>query len=266
MTCSIAHPTQLFRFLEEIDAAPRKGLSQNFLIDANIVRKIAASAVQKGDRVLEIGPGPGALTEEMLRRGADVYAIEKDPRFARALSRLGTDHLQIFESDFLTFPLEELRSHAPMKVIANLPYHIASPILEKLCSAHSLFSSAYVMVQREMAERIVARKGTKEMGSFTVFLKMYAEASIAVKVSRHCFYPAPKVDSSVVKLDFRLPPLADPAPFFTLVRRAFQQRRKMLRSTLSIREEPYASLRPEALSFEDWLLLYQKYGSTATSK
>lgn len=265
---SVAHPKELFAFLDQIDAAPRKGLSQNFLIDSNILRKISESAgVSKEDRILEIGPGPGALTQELLQSGARVIAIEKDPKFARALHRLQIDgRLQIFESDFLNFPIKEhLQELAPMKVVANLPYHITTPIIERLCDHSSLFSSAWVMVQKELADRAVAKPSTKEMSSFTIFLETYCKPSIALKVSRHCFFPEPKVDSCVIRLDFRPPPMNDPKSFLAIVRRAFQQRRKMLRSTLGIQEAPYASMRPEALSLNDWmkirLLLTETCGS-----
>lgn len=251
---TLAHQSELFPFLEQIGAAPRKGLSQNFLIDANIVRKICTAAnVQENDTVLEIGPGPGALTQELLKRGARVIAIEKDTRFARELPRLDSENrLQVIEGDFFDIPLDKI-SKAPMKIVANLPYHITTPILERLCEHHALFSSAYVMVQKEVAERMIARHGTKEISSFTIFLKTFSDTSIALKVSRNCFYPAPNVDSCVVKLDFHEPPLKDYEPFLAFVRKAYQQRRKMLRSTLKITSDPYSSLRPEALSYDNWL-------------
>lgn len=207
--------------------------------------------------VLEIGPGPGALTQELLRSQARVIAIEKDLKFARALHRLQVDNrLQIHESDFLDFPIKEhLQNIAPLKVVANLPYHITTPIIERLCESSFLFSSAWIMVQKELADRIVAHPGTKEMSSFTIFLQTYCKPSIALKVSRRCFFPVPSVDSCVVRLDFHPPRMKNPELFLAIVRRAFQQRRKMLRSTLSIQNEPFASLRPEALSFDDWMTL-----------
>lgn len=254
---TISHRSVLLAFLEEIDAVPRKSLSQNFLIDANIVRKIAdAAEIKKGDHVLEIGPGPGALTQELLERGARVFAVEKDPRFALALQRLQKDdHLQIYREDILSFPLQQLQKYAPLKVVANLPYSITTPILEQLSEFHSLFSFALVMVQKEVADRMIAQPNTKEISSFTIFLKTYCTASVAFKVSKHCFHPAPQIDSSIVKLAFHMPHFNDPKPFLAWVRKAYQQRRKMLRSTLSI-QGPYADKRPEMLSFEEWVALY----------
>ena len=254
---NLSHPSTLLPWLEEIDAAPRKGLSQNFLIDANIVRNIVQAAdLKKGDHVLEIGPGPGALTQEMLAHGAHVIAIEKDAKFARALSQLQIDHrLQVIEGDFLEFSLKELEAYAPLKVVANLPYHISSPILVRLCQFGSYFSSALLMVQKEFANRMLAKPGTKEISSFTIFLNNYCEAKIALKVSRRCFYPVPNVDSCVVELQFHAPRFENSETDLALVRKAYQQRRKMLRSTLSIQKEPYASMRPEMLSIEDWKAL-----------
>lgn len=257
---SIVHPRELLAFLDRMNAIPKKGLSQNFLIDANILRKIVQSAnVTASDIVLEIGPGPGALTQELLKTGARVVAVEKDQRFARALSRLQNDgRLQVHENDFLSFPIEQLTSFAPMKVVANLPYHITTPIIERLCEHHTLFSSAWIMVQKEMAYRMAAQKGTKEMSSLTIFLQTYCQPKIAWNVSRHCFFPVPNVESCVVELRFRTPPIKELADFHSFVRRAFQQRRKMLRSTLSISKEPTASMRPEELSFEDWLIAFKE--------
>ena len=259
MQGTLSHPSTLFPWLKQVETSPKRGLSQNFLIDANIVRNIVKTArVQSGDCVLEIGPGPGALTQELLKQGAHVIAIEKDARLAFELERLQIDNrLQVIHADFLEYPLQELIRSSPIKVVSNLPYHITSPILGKLCENASLFSSAWIMVQKEVAQRIVAQKNTKDMSSFTIFLKTYCDASIAFKVSKNCFYPVPKVDSCVVELAFRKPIFDDPEAFLPFVRRAFQQRRKMLRSTLGIREEPYASMRPEMLSIEDWNLMKQ---------
>ena len=249
---SLANLSELFPFLNSIGASPKKGLSQNFLIDANIIRKIADAAdIQSGETILEIGPGPGALTQELLYRKARVIAVEKDSLFAKALSRFEGD-LTVHEADILEFPLESIPT--PFKVVANLPYHITTPILEKLCKYSPTL--ALLMVQKEMGARMVAKSGTREISSFSIFLQTFAKLSIAAKVSRNCFYPAPSVDSSVIKLEFRPPALEDPTPFLIWMRQAFGQRRKMLRSTLGIKIMPYAELRPEALSLQEWLDLW----------
>ncbi len=267
--------SELIPFLKEIGAAPKKSLSQNFLIDANIVKKIVRFAdIQPGDAVLEIGSGPGALTAALLEAKASVFAIEKDAAFAAALSRLQTpDHrLTVFCADALEFPLGQIPA---TKVVANLPYHITTPILEKLF-AHS-FSSATLMVQKEFATRLLAKSGSKEFSSLSLFAQFHAILKGSFPVSSHCFFPKPSVDSSVVRLDFCPSPISNPAPFFHLVRRAFQERRKMLSTSL---QEFYSSqkiketlaliglrtdARPEALSLDQWLSFFSEIGNSISA-
>jgi 16S rRNA (adenine1518-N6/adenine1519-N6)-dimethyltransferase len=159
---------------------------------------------------------------------------------------------------FLDLAIDNLlKEFAPLKIVANLPYSITTPILEKLCDPSSVFSSAIIMVQKELADRMIAAPGTKAISSFTIFLKTYCIPRIVLKVSRHCFYPAPTVDSRILQLDFQQPIHPTPQLFLAFVRRAFLQRRKMLRSTLKIKNEPYSSMRPEMLSMQDWLTLYE---------
>lgn len=158
----IYKPSELRQFLEDLKIRPKKGLSQNFLIDGNIIRKIVGSAqVASDDVVLEIGPGPGSLTEALLATGATVLAVEKDQILAEALERLKgqNGHLEIFCSDILKFLFEE--ALAPYqskgqkaKIIANLPYHVTTPILTHLVSRRDLFSTMTLMVQEEVARRI----------------------------------------------------------------------------------------------------------------
>lgn len=257
--------SELIPFLKRLDAHPKKRLSQNFLIDPNIAKKIVQIAeIHPGDKVLEIGPGAGALTASLLAAGAQVYAVELDAVLAQELHRF--QNLSIFQDDFLQFPLEKLPS--PLKVVANLPYHITTPILEKLCNSHSQFTSLTLMVQKEVADRMTASPGSKEFSSLALFLQFYTRLHRPLKVPASCFYPRPKVDSAVVRLDVQTPPPIDPAPFFALVRQAFQQRRKMISTSLrnpaikkvlgAIGENPDA--RPEDLSLEKWLRLYEIVG------
>ncbi len=265
-------PSALRAFLDEIGAAPKKSLSQNFLIDGNIVRKIVALAgVKPGDSVLEIGPGPGVLTEELLLQGGHVLAIEKDRKFAQTLSRLQTpdQHLRVIEADALSVPLDQIPSHT--KVVANLPYQITTPLLARLLPRQDVFESITVMVQREVAERMLAHPATKDYSSLTVFVQFYAELHYGFTVAKSCFYPAPKVESAVVKFLLKKPPtVSSQEEFFQMTRRAFQQRRKMIRSSLREDYTP-ASIdlglqkagknlqsRPEELSLADFLILFQE--------
>jgi 16S rRNA (adenine1518-N6/adenine1519-N6)-dimethyltransferase len=261
--------SELLIFLRQIGRRPNRGLSQNFLIDENIALKIVrTAAVSAGDHVLEIGPGPGALTSCLLDAGAKVFAIEKDPVFAEQLSRLGAaDRLISISGDFLKASLTELPS--PLKVVANIPYHITTPILEKLFHHSGLFSTLTLMVQKEVAGRMSASHGSKEFSSLALFLQYHAKIAASFPVAASCFYPKPNIDSTVLHLALRPAPLENSAPFFNLVRRGFRQRRKMLRATLRSLIAPEllqkalrgadapSDARPEALSLEQWLAFYK---------
>lgn len=275
---SIYKPSELRVFLNELGIFPKKGLSQNFLIDGNIIRKIiVASDVKSDDVILEIGPGPGSLTQALLETGAQIIAVEKDDILAKALERLQTSsqQLSIFCQDIMTFPLEEelskkLKPGQKAKVIANLPYHLTTPIIARISPLYSLFSSLTVMVQEEVARRMTAQPGTSEYSSFTLFLRFYTHPHYAFTVSHNCFYPAPKVDSAIVNLQLHEPPLNHEiaSDFFKITRTAFEQRRKMLRVSLKnlfpsskteealqvIGQNPLA--RPENLSLEEFLELF----------
>lgn len=262
------------RFMEELGITPQKRLSQNFLLDGNILRKIIALAeVQEGDIVLEIGPGPGALTELLLEHGASVIAVEKDPILAKALARFANDQrrLEIYCEDILRFPIEEVLGDrkGKVKVIANLPYHLTTPIITQLLPRADLFSELVVMVQEEVAQRFVANPGCKEYGALSVFLRFYADPYYGFKVSSHCFYPQPKVDSAVVRFTLhRKFKEIDAEAFFTLTRTAFSQRRKMLSKNLKTKypSVPFAALlaemgksplaRSEELSLSEFLMLF----------
>ncbi|MBS0603746.1 MAG: ribosomal RNA small subunit methyltransferase A [Verrucomicrobia bacterium] len=268
-------PSDLQAFLKEQGLHAKKGLSQNFLIDGNIIQKIIdAASVQAGDFVIEIGPGPGALTQGLLERGAHVLAVEMDAMFSAALLRLQTsdNRLEVVREDILKFPLVETlekRAGKKAKVVANLPYHITTPILTLLLPLHHLIDSLTIMVQKEFADRMQSKKGTPEYSSFTVFLQFYASVDKSFVVSPNCFYPKPKVHSSVVNCKLH-PPLLEKETdrFFQLTRTAFGQRRKMLRSSL---KDLYGSEkveqallnighpiteRPEGLSIDEFISLY----------
>lgn len=265
-------PSELRLFLDSLGISPKKGLSQNFLIDGNIIRKIVAeSGVKPGDTVLEVGPGPGSLTQALLEAGAHVIAVEKDAILAKALERLQThtNQLEVYCDDILTFPLDNLQNRSPIKVIANLPYHLTTPILVYLLSKRHLFSSFTVMVQEEVARRFTAVPGNKDYSSFTVFLNFYTKPRYGFTVSRNCFYPVPGVDSAVVILHTHPSPTVDnEEQFFNMVRTAFKQRRKMLRGSLKDLASPQSiedalramgcdpQSRPESLSLNQFLELY----------
>lgn len=268
--------SDLLRFLEEKGARPQKKRSQNFLIDGNITRKILRAAkLEKDDLVVEIGPGPGALTQELLLQGHSVLAIETDPIFAANLRSV--KNVTLFEEDILQFDLEpqlngRLAKGKKARVISNLPYHITSPILKKLLPLEKVLSSLTLMIQKEVAERLTAKPGSSDYSHLTLFARFFSEASYCFTVPPSCFFPRPKVDSAIVHLVLKTPPLPleQHAAFFRMTRCAFEQRRKMLRSSLK-RQVPLAILlesfeecnispqsRPEELSLDQFLLLFHR--------
>lgn len=256
--------TDLIPFLKSVDAQPKKHLSQNFLIDTSVVEKIVQTAdVQAGDSILEIGPGPGALTKALLDTGARVYAVEMDATFARELDRFQNGKLHVVQADFLKFPMHQLPPH--IKIVANLPYHITTPILEKIFA--SPFSSLTIMVQKEVAERMMSPAGSKVFGSLSIFVQFYSRFHSSFTVPSSCFYPKPSVDSTVIRLDSRKTPEVDPVRFFALVHKAFQKRRKMITTSLDLPKEQVREAlintgarpdaRPEDLSLDQWVSFTQ---------
>lgn len=276
---AIYKPSELNEFLKSLGVRPKKGLSQNFLIDGNIIRKIVkAAAVEKGDVVLEIGPGPGSLTQALLETGAEVIAVEMDRVLAGALERLQTEdsRLRVYCSDIMAFPLEEelgkrVGSGKKIKIVANLPYHITTPILAQCAPLYSLFESITIMVQEEVGRRMTAKAGGADWSSLSLFLDFYSEARFCFTVSKNCFMPVPGVDSAIVQLVLHPAPLdkSESLSFFQLTQTAFQHRRKMLRSSLRELYPPTCvaaallaigqreEARPEALSLDDFLRLHQ---------
>ena len=246
---------------------PRKRLGQNFLQDPNTARRIVdALDAPEGARVVEIGPGTGALTGLLLERWPELTAIEVDPR-AVALLREAHPGLDVREADVLEADWEALaegRTHA-LYVIGNLPYYITSPILFVLLDARTHLRRAVVMMQREVAERIVAEPRTKAYGILSVLVQLWARPTLAFRVSRNVFYPKPDVQSAVLRLDFGpeapIASVDDPEWVRRVVRTAFNQRRKTLRNSLrSITAETgrsvperWAGRRPEALPPEAFL-------------
>jgi 16S rRNA (adenine1518-N6/adenine1519-N6)-dimethyltransferase len=268
----IFKPSALQAFLKERGLHAKKGLSQNFLIDGNIIQKIVSTAgIKAGDQVIEIGPGPGALTEALLERGASVTAIEMDPLFAAELQRLP---LEVVCCDFLTFPLEDFFQQHPgkFKVVANLPYHITTPILTRLLPLNAWIDSLTIMVQKEFADRMIAEKRTPAYSSFTIFFQFYATAAKWFNVSPNCFYPRPKVHSTVVHCPLHPPPLkVEIEAFFQLTRTAFGKRRKMLRASLKalyphIEQTLQSTARPEELSLQEFIELFELLNNRTTQQ
>jgi 16S rRNA (adenine1518-N6/adenine1519-N6)-dimethyltransferase len=211
---------------------PRKRLGQHFLIDPNLLRKIVSLAdIQPSDSVCEIGPGGGALTKLLCQTAKQVLALEVDPRMVEFLKTelAGYHNLQAQEQDALRYSFEDLPEHTI--IVANLPYNISTPIMFRLLEAKQKITRMVLTIQFEVAQRLVAKPGTKDYGVLSVMVQHLAEVTFGFKVSRKCFRPVPGVDSGVVRLDIREGHPEKPedlAHFQRTVRAAFGQRRKTL--------------------------------------
>ena len=249
---------------------PKKELGQHWLKDRDILAAIADDAeLLPDDTVLEIGPGLGTLTSELLRRAGRVVAVEFDPDLARKLpGQFPGKNLQVVHEDILQFNLGSLP--AGYKVVANVPYYITSKIIEKLMTAKNKPSLVVILVQKEVAERVAAGPG--DMSILAISAQVFAKARLGVEVPREYFTPPPKVDSQVVILETLAAPLVAPEDekaFFRVVKAGFAARRKKLRSSIAAglaiskpaAEEllRHATINPDSraedLSIDDWLRL-----------
>jgi 16S rRNA (adenine1518-N6/adenine1519-N6)-dimethyltransferase len=226
----------------------KKRLGQHFLQPEWADKLVAAIEPQPEDRFVEIGPGPGALTVRLAARVSHVTAIEVDPDMVAALRPRLLPNVTLVEADFLESDLDVLfEAPLPLRVAGNLPYNVSSPILFRLLEAHVRHGSirdATLMLQREVAERIEARPGTKDYGVLSVFIQLHADVRRLLALPPGAFRPAPKVHSSVLRLTFRPPAVEvnDPKVFEAMVRSMFTQRRKTLSNAL----RPFAESRGAA--------------------
>ncbi|MDD2423443.1 MAG: 16S rRNA (adenine(1518)-N(6)/adenine(1519)-N(6))-dimethyltransferase RsmA [Candidatus Cloacimonetes bacterium] len=214
-----------------------KELGQHFLTDAGIAGRIAdLGQILPGERIWEIGPGHGILTQEILSRGADLEAFELDSRMAKPLSDRFTEGLKLQIIDILKLDWAEQISSGsqPLKLIANIPYQITSPLLYRLEKHHASFSRIVMMIQKEVAERLSADPGGKSYGPLTLRLALKYDISSAFMVGKEHFEPVPKVDSMVITMTPRqnVPVINRPALFHALIIAAFAHRRKTLRNNL----------------------------------
>jgi 16S rRNA (adenine1518-N6/adenine1519-N6)-dimethyltransferase len=229
------------RLAAELGVSPTKKLGQNFVVDANTVRRIVRIAdVGASDVVLEIGPGLGSLTLGLLASGAHVVAVEIDPVLAAALPRTvserlpdAAERLHVITADALT--IDALPGPAPTAVVANLPYNVAVPVLLHVLEMWPSIATGLVMVQAEVADRIAASPGSRVYGVPSAKTAWWADASRAGSIARTVFWPVPNVDSALVELVRREPPTttATREEVFAVVDAAFAQRRKTLRGALA---------------------------------
>lgn len=234
---NLTSPTQVKAWCIEHGFSPSKSLGQNFLIDRNVLEAIVeAAGVRAGERVLEVGPGLGVLTQALLRRGAEVVAIEKDRRLARHLVEwVGTaEGLRVVTADALRVDWDDLFSAGFDRCVSNLPYSVGTRILMDMALHPRAPRVFTVLVQSEVAERFAAAHGTEARGQAGVWLQLDYTVQLARKVRAVCFWPRPEVESTVVRLEHHGNDLteAERAWFFALTRHAFMQRRKQLYAVL----------------------------------
>lgn len=241
----IATPVRTQAIMNEFGINTKKSLGQNFLTDINILKNIvAAGDVQPTDNVIEIGPGIGALTEQLARAAKQVVAFEIDDRLIPVLDHTLSpyDNVTVVHNDILKVDLEtELAKHfetmdAPLKLVANLPYYITTPILMQVLQSGIAFDNIVVMMQKEVADRLSAEPGTKDYGSLSLAVQYRMNAKLAFTVSRTAFVPNPNVDSAIISLTPR-EPLAvlphDEKQLFELFKIGFVMRRKTLWNNLT---------------------------------
>ncbi|NLM39614.1 MAG: 16S rRNA (adenine(1518)-N(6)/adenine(1519)-N(6))-dimethyltransferase RsmA [Firmicutes bacterium] len=236
----ISTPSYVKGILREKGYAIKKRFGQNFLVDQNYVDRIVAAAdLSPTDWVLEIGPGLGVLTHEMAVQAGQVVALEIDRELAGILQEtLEAPNVHIVECDALQVDWREVLQGrgwrgGAVKLVANLPYYITTPLIMKALESGLPFEALVVMVQREVADRMVADPGSKDYGVLSLAVQYYSQAEIVTRVPRSVFYPPPEVDSAVVKLVPRPPAVTAPQDeLFQVIRAAFQQRRKTIRNSL----------------------------------
>ncbi|MEA2434874.1 MAG: rRNA (adenine1518-N6/adenine1519-N6)-dimethyltransferase [Actinomycetota bacterium] len=245
---------------------PNKALGQNFVIDPNTIRKVVETArLEPGDTVLEIGPGVGSLTRGLAGSAMRVIAVEIDERLIPVLQEGTSDlpNVEIVLGDALK---ADLGSFGATKLVANLPYNVAVPIVMRALETAPDITRLTVMAQREVGERLAASPGSKVYGAPSVLVRYYSEPLVVARIARNAFFPVPNVDSVLVELTRHEPPNVEGAAFFAVVRAAFGQRRKSIRNSLGSLLGPVAdetihaagldpSVRPEQLTLEGFVTL-----------
>lgn len=245
----------------------RKKWGQNFLNDQNLLNKIVdVINPQSKDSFLEIGAGDGVLTEKIFPKIKEMATVEIDPLLIEKLSlNQNLKDLIILDGDILSYDIDQINIAKPVKIIGNIPYNITSSIIFWLIEQLDYWDEAFIMMQKEVAERLVAKTGTKAYGRLTVVTSAYLNKEICFNISPEVFYPKPKVYSALVKFSKKSSPIVSDNEFIKynkLVRTAFSMRRKMIKNTLSgycfsndVKNEIDFSRRPETLSPEEFAAL-----------
>ena len=234
----IASPEVVHYVCKRFGIHMSKKLGQNFLIKRGVVDEIVHAAdLNAGEPVLEIGPGIGTLTQGLAQSGADVTAIELDRRLLEVLDTTlaAYDNVRIIHGDVLKLDVPDIMNHKQFKVVANLPYYITTPIIMSLLESRLPIERMVMMVQREVALRMVAKPGTKDYGALSVAVQYYTQPDIVMDVPPKAFFPAPSLTSPVIRCVLRKEPpvdVVDEKLFFRVVKAGFEQRRKTFSNTM----------------------------------
>lgn len=246
---------ELIKLMREHDFWPSKRWGQNFLVDRNIQEKIIeAFSLKRGDTVIEIGPGFGALTGALSRKAENVIAVERDKRLCNILRKHLVDYanVEVVAADILKFDLTPLSlgphldpypvrnkgletGKGKVKIVGNLPYYITSPIIIHLIKMRAFIDSIIITVQEEVAERLLSEAGGSNYGAISCFVQFFTKPSLLMQIKRNAFFPQPRIDSSLIKLKIRSIPkvkVGDEELFFKIIRASFNQRRKILLNSL----------------------------------
>lgn len=289
---TLGNPQNTIEVLQKYKFNFQKKFGQNFLIDTHVLDKIIASAeITKDDFVLEIGPGIGTMTQYLAQAAGEVVAVEIDKNLIPILEDTlnGYENVTVINDDVLKVDIEvlarERNDGKPIKVVANLPYYITTPIIMGLFEKHVPLKSITVMVQKEVADRMQVGPGTKDYGALSLAVQYYAKPYIVANVPPNCFMPRPKVGSAVIRLDrYDEPPVKvkDERLMFKIIRASFNQRRKTLANGLnnspeiSVSKEIIteaieslgrgASVRGEALTLEEFAKLSDRISESSLSE
>jgi len=249
--------------LQKHNIHPKKYMGQNFLIDENILNKIISSAnLSAKDTVLEIGPGLGILTAELAKKAKKVIAVEKDKKMCEVLKDVLKEfkNTEIINADILKINPTGFPDY---KIVANIPYYLTSPIIRKFLEAKNRPDMIILMVQKEVAQRITAKP--PHMNILSIAVQFYAEPKIIDYVPKNSFFPVPKVDSAIIKIIPKQIPEIDTEKFFTLVKKGFSAKRKMLKNNIPEINLKKTGLIPgaraENLSIDNWTKIYRDFYS-----
>ena len=282
---NLTNPQDTIAVIQKYNFMFQKKFGQNFLIDTHVVDKIIRSAgLTKDDMVLEIGPGIGSLTQHLAENAGKVVAVEIDKNLIPILAETlkDYDNITVINEDILKVDInkiaQEYNGGRPIKVVANLPYYITTPIIMGLFESHVPIESITVMVQKEVADRMQVGPGTKDYGALSLAVQYYAKPDIVANVPPNCFIPRPNVGSAVIRLTrYQEPPVKveDEALMFKLIRASFNQRRKTLVNGLSNSPEIHfgkeqitkvieelgwsSTIRGESLTLEEFATLSNRF-------